>query len=186
MTLDALALLEGRGAVLRGHFVLTSGRHSDTFIEKFRLLQWPDVTEALCRRVAAALASTAPTCVAGPTTGGVIVAYETARQLGVRALVAERREHGPGREFRRGFELGPDDRCLVVDDVLTTGGSLREVLAAVRERGAAIAGVGVLVDRTGGGTDFGVPFASALALTVQSWEPNACPLCREGIPATET
>lgn len=186
MTDDAEALLRERGAVLRGHFVLTSGRHSDTFIEKFRLLQWPDITERLCRRIAAQLRSTVPTCVVGPTTGGVIVAYETARQIGVRALVAERKLEEPGREFRRGFELGPGDRCLVVDDVLTTGGSIREVLAAVRERGATVVGVGVLVDRTGGRTDFGVPFAAALTLEVQSWEAEHCPLCRAGIPAMET
>lgn len=183
---DAESLLRKRGAVLRGHFVLSSGRHSDTFIEKFRLLQWPDLTAALCERLAASLREIGPTCVAGPTTGGIIVAYETARQLGVRALVAERVEHGSGREFRRGFQLGPMDRCLVVDDVLTTGGSVREVIAAVRARGATVAGVGVLIDRTGGQTPFDVPFAAALRLSVQSWAAGECPLCAQGIPATET
>ncbi|WP_322797092.1 orotate phosphoribosyltransferase [Tepidiforma sp.] len=183
---EARALLESRGALLRGHFQYSSGRHGEVYIEKFRILQWPDVTEPLCRLIAERFRGTA-NLVAGPTTGGVILAYETARQLGLRAIVAERREDGqPGREFRRGFEIGPGDRVLVVDDVLTTGGSIREVLAAVRERGAEVAGVGVLVDRTEGGVDFGVPFFACLSVPAESWDAAECRLCREGVPLTVT
>jgi orotate phosphoribosyltransferase len=183
-------LLEERGAMLRGHFQFASGRHGDTYVEKFRILQWPDITSTLCERIAAAFRpsderTTGETAnvVAGPTTGGVILSFETARQLGLRSLIAEKREDGsPGREFRRGFEIGPGDRVLVVDDVLTTGGSIREVIDAVRARGAEVAGVGVLVDRTAGRTDFGVPFAAAISLDIASWAPGECPLCARGEP----
>lgn len=183
---EAWALLESRGALLRGHFQYASGRHGELYIEKFRILQWPDVTEPLCRQIAERFRGL-PTVVAGPTTGGVILAYETARQLGLRAIIAERKDdHGEEREFRRGFELGPGDRALVVDDVLTTGGSIREVLKAVTARGAEVAGVGVLVDRTGGAVDFGVPFFACLDVPAASWEASACPLCRDGVPLVVT
>jgi orotate phosphoribosyltransferase len=183
---QAWALLEERGALLRGHFQYASGRHGELYIEKFRILQWPDVTGPLCGQIAARFRGMA-NVVAGPTTGGVILAYETARHLGVRAIIAEKREDGSGeREFRRGFELGPGDRVLVVDDVLTTGGSIREVLRAVEARGATVAGVGVLVDRTGGKVDFGVPFFACLEVPAASWEASECHLCREGVPLVVT
>ncbi|MCC6382594.1 MAG: orotate phosphoribosyltransferase [Dehalococcoidia bacterium] len=185
MTGDPLAELEARGAVLHGHFELASGRHADTYIEKFRILQWPDLTTELCRLIADRFRGQA-NLVAGPTTGGVILSFATALHLGLRSLVAERRDDGPGREFRRGFEIGPGDRVLGVDDVLTTGGSVREVAAAVAERGAELAGVGVLVDRTGGKLDFGVPFFACLSLNIASWAPTECALCRGGVPVIVT
>jgi orotate phosphoribosyltransferase len=167
---------------LRGHFQFASGRHGDTYIEKFRILQWPDITGEMCGRIADAFRGT-PGVVVGPTTGGIILSYETARHLGLRSLIAERREDGqPGREFRRGFELGPGERVLVVDDVLTTGGSIRDVIDAVKATGAQVCGVGVLVDRTGGKADFGVPFFACLSIDVSSWAPEECGLCREGVP----
>ena len=175
-------LLEERGAVLRGHFQYASGRHGEIYVEKFRILQWPDVTSELCASIASAFAGAA-NVVAGPTTGGVILSFEVARQMGLKSIIAESREDGsPGREFRRGFELGPGDRVLVVDDVLTTGGSIRDVLDGVRARGAEPVGVGVLIDRTAGKVDFGVPFAAALTLDVVSWAPEECPLCKAGAP----
>jgi orotate phosphoribosyltransferase len=175
-------LLEEREAILRGHFQFASGRHGDIYVEKFRILQWPDLTSRLCDRIAAAFRGAA-NVVAGPTTGGVILSFEVARLLGIKAVIAEKPEDGsPGREFRRGFDIGPGDRVLVVDDVLTTGGSIRDVLDAVRARGAEAVGVGVLVDRTGGRTDFGVPFAAAISLDIASWPPGDCPLCARGEP----
>ena len=183
---DALeSELAARGAVLRGHFQLSSGRHGDTYVEKFRILQWPDVTGQACGMIAERFRGT-PNLVAGPTTGGVILSYETARHLGLRSIIAERSENGPGREFKRGFEIGPGDRVLVVDDVLTTGGSVREVMDAVRARGAEVVGVGMLVDRTGGAVDFGVPFYACITLDIVSWEPAECPLCAQGVPLTVT
>ena len=179
MNLDLNAELEARGGILRGHFQLASGRHADTYVEKFRILQWPDLTGALCARIAERFRGST-NLVAGPTTGGVILAFETARQLGLRAIIAERADAGAGREFKRGFEIGPGDRVLVVDDVLTTGGSIRDVIDAVRRAGATVAGVGVMVDRSGGSIDFGVPFFACLTLSIASWPPEECPLCHEG------
>lgn len=180
MTDSLESLLQERGAVLRGHFQFASGRHGDTYIEKFRILQWPDLTGPMCEMIAEHFRGKAD-LVAGPTTGGIILAYETARHLGLASFIAERKEDGPGREFRRGFELGAGDKVLVVDDVLTTGGSVREVIDAVRERGADVVGVGMLVDRTGGKVDFGVPFFACISLDVVSWTPEECPLCKQGI-----
>lgn len=176
--------LERRGAMLKGHFQLASGRHADTYIEKFRILQWPDVTGGLCAEIAERFADAGANLVAGPTTGGVILAFEVARRMGLTAMIAERAEDG-GREFRRGFELGPGDRALVVDDVLTTGGSVRDTVEAVRARGAEVAGVGVLVNR-GASPDFGAPFYACLEVEVASWEAEACALCREGVPLVIT
>ena len=180
------SLLQSRGALLRGHFQFASGRHGDLYIEKFRILQWPDVTTAFCSQIAERFRGAAD-LVAGPTTGGIILAYETARQLGTCSIIAERKEDGAaGREFKRGFELGAGDRVLVVDDVLTTGGSVREVIDAVRERGADVVGVGMLVDRTAGKVDFGVPFFACLPLEVTSWAPAECPLCKDDVPLVLT
>ncbi len=186
MTQSAEDLLASRGALLRGHFQLSSGRHGDLYIEKFRILQWPDVTGPLCSMIADHFRGQA-NLLAGPTTGGVILSYETARHLGLRSIIAEKKDDGSAaREFKRGFEIGPGDRVLVVDDVLTTGGSIGEVIAAVRARGAEVAGVGVLVDRTNGKTDFGVPFFACLTLEVASWDPADCDLCRRGVPLVVT
>jgi orotate phosphoribosyltransferase len=186
VTIDLEQQLAERGAILRGHFQFASGRHGDTYIEKFRILQWPDITGEMCRRIAEHFRGKV-NLVVGPTTGGIILSYETARHLGLRSLIAEKKDDGsPGREFKRGFEIGPGDRVLVVDDVLTTGGSVREVIDAVRARGAELCGVGLLVDRTGGTTDFGVPSFACLSIQVASWGPAECPLCRDGVPLKVT
>jgi len=177
--------LAARGAILRGHFQLASGRHAGTYIEKFRILQWPDITSELCERIAERFQGEV-NLVAGPTTGGVILSFETARRLGLRSIIAERKNAGEGREFRRGFEIGPGDRVLVVDDVLTTGGSIRDVIDAVRERGATLAGVAVLIDRSGGSVDFGAPFFACLTVDVPSWMPGECELCRDNVPLAVT
>ncbi len=186
MSIDAQALLSERGAILRGHFQYASGRHGDVYVEKFRILQWPDVTGPLCEMIADHFRGKT-NLLAGPTTGGIILSYETARHLGLRSIIAERKDEGSEeREFKRGFEIGPGDNVLVVDDVLTTGGSIREVIKAVRDRGATVAGVGVLVDRTAGSIDFGVPFFACLPVTISSYAPEECPICKTGVPLVVT
>lgn len=184
-------LLREAGALLEGHFQLSSGRHSGVYVEKFRLLERPPQTDALCRMIADWAGDLSPQVVAGPTTGGVIISYEVARHLGLRSIFAENAEGG-GRSFQRGFAIAPGERVLVVDDVLTTGGSVRDVLDAVRAAGGDPLAVAVLIDRSGGksngsaGTGFGVPFFSCLALDLPSYEPGGCPLCEQGLPLTIT
>ncbi len=180
-----IAALEEAGAFLEGHFQLSSGRHSDRYLEKFNLLQWPPQTEAVCRKMAAAMRDTRPETVGGPTTGGVILAYEVARQLGLRAIIAEPDDAG-GRSFQRDFHLSPGERVLVVDDVLTSGGSLRDTIDAVRKAGGEPVGVAVMVDRSGGAADFGLPFFAATEIEMESYDPGDCPLCREGVELTIT
>jgi orotate phosphoribosyltransferase len=178
------ALLREVGALMDGHFLLSSGRHSPAYVEKFRLLQHPPQTERLCRLIADRFRDDRPELVAGPTTGGLILSYEVARLLGLRGIFAEKADGG--RAFQRGFEVRPGERTLIVDDVLTTGGSIREVIEAVRRAGGAAIGVAVLVDRSGGRTDFGLPFFACLELDLPTYEEGACPLCADGVPLTVT
>jgi orotate phosphoribosyltransferase len=191
MSGKVLDIFRQTGAILEGHFLLTSGRHSGTYLEKFRILQYPEQTQQLCRLIAERFRDNGVQLVAGPTTGGIILSFEVARQLGarlsgrqVRGIFAEKVDGG--RRFLRGFSIEPGERTLVVDDILTTGGSIRNVLDAVREAGGEPVGVAVLADRTAGGTDFGVPFFACTSLSIESYEPSQCPLCRKGIPLVET
>jgi orotate phosphoribosyltransferase len=172
------------GALREGHFILASGRHSSLYLEKFQVLQHPADTERLCGAIASWARSLGVDTVAGPTTGGIILAHEVARQLGVRAIYAERREGAPGREFRRGFSLAHGERVLVVDDIMTTGGSVQETIDAVRTAGGTVAGASVLVDRSAGVTGLDVPVHSLWRLEIASYASAECPLCAKGIPAT--
>ena len=186
----ALAALREVGAVLEGHFQYASGRHGPLYVEKFRLLERPEVTAQLCAQIAAHFAGENVELVVGPTTGGILLAHETARGLSTPMFFAERGEQG-GRVFERGFAFRPGQRTLVVDDVLTTGGSVRETIAAVRAGGGEPVGVGIIVDRTNGasapgGKFEGLPFFACIALDVPSYAPEDCPLCADGIPLTVT
>ena len=171
------------GAYLEGHFLLASGKHSPFYLEKFQVLQWPQETERLCAAIAESARALGVQTVAGPTTGGIILAHEVARQLGVRAIYAERRADGPGREFRRGFLLQPGERVLVVDDILSTGGSVQETIDAVRASGADVVGVGVLVDRSAGQATFSeLPLISLWDVSISAYRPEDCPQCANGVP----
>src|SRR5258705_13489405 len=145
------------GAFREGHFVLASGKHSSGYLEKFQVLQWPVRTAALCADIAQWAGSLAPRTVAGPTTGGIILAHEVARRMELRAVYAERVENGRGREFRRGFELGSTERVLVVDDIMTTGGSVQGTIDAVRRGGAGRHRAAPPVPAPGGGRAGGRP-----------------------------
>jgi len=160
--------------------LLTSGLHSPVYWEKFRVLQFPNYTEQLCQMIANHFRKQGIQIVAGPTTGGVILAHEVARQLGVRSMFAEK--EGDERVFRRGFEINPGERVLIVDDILTTGGSIREVLAAVNKVGGKVIGIGVLVDRSEQEPEFGVPLFSCHRTVTQTYKPEECPLCAAKIP----
>jgi len=179
---DVKRELEERGALLHGHFRLSSGRHSPQFIQKFRVLEIPSVVE----RIATVLISKLPdqrqtNVVLSAAVGGIILGYEVARQLGVRAIFVEKEGGTPA--LRRGFLLGGADRALVVEDVITTGGSVREVLDVARERGAQVAAVGAIVRREP--VEFGVPTVALVDVPIPSFAPEECPQCKAGEPFTE-
>ena len=194
-------LFRSSGALREGHFQLKSGRHGDAYVEKFAVLSDPAATSELCGFWAAAFGSdedggdARADVVAGPTTGGIILAFETGRQLGVRAIFAEEVRDPDGstrREFRRGFRIEPGERVLLVDDILTTGGSLLAMLPAVEAMGGEVVECVVLVDRSGGGTNTLTspvtgrvyPLRSLWRLELPTYEPGAatCPQCAGGTP----
>lgn len=176
-------ILKESGMVKEGHFLLTSGLHSGLYFEKFRLLERPDLTSSVCETIAEHFKDKDIETVAGPTTGGIIIAHEVARRLKTRCIFAERTAEG--RDFLRGFQIRPGERVLVVDDVLTTGGSLRDTIAAVGKRGGTVVGIGVIVDRREQDSDFGCPLFSVYKKPVKNYDPNDCPLCQQGIPLTK-
>ena len=172
------------GAIMEGHFLLTSGLHSPLYVEKFNVLQHPECTEKLCRALADGFRDARIQTVVGPMTGGILLAHEVGKALGTRAIFTER-ENGH-MTFRRGFALDKGERVLIVEDIVTTGGSVKEVLDVVRASGGVPVAVGMLVDRSGGKVDFGdVPYRALLHLDVTTYEPNSCPLCEKNIPMTK-
>jgi orotate phosphoribosyltransferase len=189
MSVEVERIFREAGALLEGHFLLSSGKHSPVYWEKFLVLQYPGYTEKLCRLISEHFQEQGIQVVAGPTTGGIILAYEVARQLGVRGIFAESEVEktlgGERRIFRRGFSIMPGERTLVVDDVLTTGGSIQETIAAVKGQGGKVTGVGVLVDRSPKEIDFGVPLFSCYRTSVPTYAPEDCPLCAAKIPLVE-
>lgn len=173
--------LRESGALKDGHFLLASGRHSDRYVEKFDLLRNPAATVAACGLIADQFREAAIDVVVGPTTGGVILAFEVGRQLGAMAAYAERASDGAaGREIRRGTTFALGARVLVVDDILTTGGSIRETLGALDAHPVEVVAVAVLVDRSNGTLDFGVPLAALARMEIATWSPDDCPLCARG------
>jgi orotate phosphoribosyltransferase len=180
---EILDIFRKHSAVLEGHFILSSGLHSNRYIQCALVLQHPEVAAQLCAELAAKLRHVKATVVAAPALGGVIVSHEVARALGVRALFTERQE--AAMTLRRGFSLEVGEPTLVVEDVITTGLSTRETIAAVEQAGGKVVGVGSLIDRSGGAVDFGLPKASLVNLAVENYKPGECPLCRAGIPAVK-
>lgn len=178
----ALELFSKAGVLLEGHFRLTSGRHSNRYLQCAKIFRRPDYSEELCAALAEKYRDSGVEIVIGPAMGAVQMAYEVSRALGCENFFTERGDDGK-MCLRRGFEVHPGQKVLVVEDVVTTGGSVREVIDIVRAAGGEVVGVGSIVDRTGGKIDFGVPFKAVVSLEVESWEPEECPLCRAGAPA---
>jgi len=174
-------LFETTGAVLKGHFLLSSGLHSPVYIQCAKLLQHPDLAERVCRTLAEKVRGLGPVqAVVGPALGGIVVAYELARALGVRGMFAERDN---GRMcLRRGFEVSPGERVLIAEDVVTTGRSSLEVAEVVRAAGGNPVGIACLVDRRPDATEPKLPVISLLRIELETFSPEECPLCREGIP----
>lgn len=180
---EILQIFKDSNALLDGHFVLTSGLHSPHYIEKFRVLEQPRYTEILCKEIAENFKGDKITVVAGPMTGGIILAYETGKQLGTKAIFTERVDGKM--KFRRGFTLSANDRVLIVEDIITTGGSVFEVIEEVKTYNSTIAGIGALVDRSNGSANFGYPFKPLVTMNVVAYKQEECPLCKAKIPVTK-
>jgi len=180
---EILKILEKTGAFLQGHFKLSSGLHSAQYLQCALLLQNPKVSEKMCKALADKFKNEKPNIVIAPALGGVLVSYEVARAMGVKSLFAERVE---GKMvLRRNFSLNKKDKVLVVEDVITTGRSTREVINVVKSFGSEIIGVGCLVDRSKGKVDLGARFETLLKLDVPTFQPESCPLCKQRIPITK-
>jgi len=168
------------GALLSGHFRLSSGLHSDRYLQCALILQWPERARRIGDALAKLLGSFSPEVIVGPALGGMIVGHETARALGVRAVFTERKDGAM--RLRRGFAFSPDERAVVVEDVFTTGKSTRETIAAVEEKGARVVAAGSIVDRGLSPDALTIPWRSLLAVDAPAWPEDACPLCAEGSP----
>jgi orotate phosphoribosyltransferase len=174
-----LAVFHETGAYLKGHFQLTSGLHSGEYLQCALVLQHPALAERLGQDLAGRLPKAA--VVAAPALGGLIIGHEVARALGCRFIFTERDAQGK-MVLRRGFSVQPDEMAVVVEDVVTTGGSTGEVIQALKSQGARVAGAGSIIDRSGGKADLGVPRVALATLEVNAWVPADCPLCKQGIP----
>ncbi len=175
---EVLDIYKKTGALLTGHFLLSSGLHSDQYLQSALVLQQPDIATRLCEALAHNFGNLGIQVVIAPALGGVFVSHETARALGVRALFAER-VNGE-LTLRRGFTIKPGERVLVVEDVITTGKSTKETIAVVKKAGGLVVAAGSLVDRSGGKADVGVPYQSLVTLTVPVYTAEACPMCKAG------
>ncbi len=175
-----LQMFKDTDALLEGHFLLTSGKHSSKYLQCAKILQYPNLADAICKDLAKNFVGQEIDVVIGPAIGAIILSYELARQLNCRSIFAER-EDGI-MKLRRGFKIEEGEKVLVVEDVITTGGSVKEIIEIVKENGGEIVGVAGIIDRSGGKVDLGYPLKTLLTLEIETYEPDDCPLCREGIP----
>jgi orotate phosphoribosyltransferase len=177
---EVLTLFRRSGALLEGHFRLTSGLHSPGYLQCALVLQYPRDAEALGAALAHRILSLGAETVLSPALGGIVIGQEVGRALGVRAIFAERQDGAL--TLRRGFSLEPGEKVLVVEDVVTTGGSTRETMDVARAASAVVVGACSIVDRSGGNQHLGVPYHALLPMDVKTYAPEACPLCRDGVP----
>ena len=180
---EVLELFEKSGALLKGHFKLSSGLHSEKYLQCALVLQYPDIAERLSKALANKFSGEKIDVVIGPALGGVTLAYEVARAIGRRGLFTERQD---GKMvLRRGFSISQGEKVLVVEDVVTTGGSTKEVIDLVKSFGADVIGVGSIIDRSSAGIDFGAPFKPLAKVDVETFEEGKCPLCKKQAPITK-
>jgi orotate phosphoribosyltransferase len=177
---EVLHIFEEKGALLTGHFRLSSGLHSDKYLQCALVLQHPNAAERIGSAMADLFSDKKPECVVGPAIGGIVLAQEVGRALGVRSIFSER--EADSMTLRRGFSVAKGERVLVVEDVITTGGSVQEAVDALAAMGADVVGVGVIIDRSGDRATFSVPFKSLARLEVSAYIEEECPLCRSGEP----
>lgn len=181
---EVIETFKKAGALLEGHFIYASGRHGNQFLQAARVLQYPEHTGALCAAMADQFRDDTIELVVGPATGGIILAYETARSLGVRGVFAEKEPDG-SMAVKRGFAIPRGVRTLVVEDIITTGGSVLKTIKHLEGRGAQIVGVAALIDRSGGTADFRYPYRPVARLNMQSWPPDEVPATLRAIPVME-
>lgn len=181
---EVLERFRRTGALLEGHFILTSGLHSPTYLQCALVLQHPPEAEAFGRAIAEQFARRGIETVVAPAIGGLVIGYETARALGARSIWTERDAAGE-MMLRRGFTVRPGESVLIVEDVITTGGSTRETADAVRAAGASVVGAASIIDRSGGRAEVGVPRIALATLDVPALAPSVCPACRRGEPAVK-
>lgn len=167
-------------AYQEGHFQLTNGQHTDTFLQCAHLVQNPAQTQQVCTDLAALCKNSGADVVVGPALGGMIFGYEVSRLLGLSFLYTERKDKAM--TMRRGFSLAPNTKVLIVEDMVTTGGSVREIIQVVKALGGEVVMVAALADRSGGTIDFGIPFVHLISYEVEKWSPDQCPLCKKEIP----
>ena len=182
---ELTGILKKTGALLEGHFELSSGLHSAVYVQCAQVLQYPDLAEKLGGLLSERFGDKGIEVVVSPALGGVVVGHEVARALGTRAVFAERQALRDGSRkmmLRRGFKINRGEKVLVVEDVVTTGGSTKEIMDIVREVGGDIVGVGSVIDRSSGKADFGVYTKTLLSLDIKTYDPENCPLCSQGIP----
>jgi orotate phosphoribosyltransferase len=178
-----LTIFRETGALLEGHFILTSGLHSASYFQCAKVFQYPRHAETLCKELTLRFADSRISTVVSPAVGGIVTGFETARLMGVRSIFTERVE---GRmTLRRGFTVAPDERLLVIEDVTTTGGSVKEVIDLLRAQNAEVVAVGAVVDRSGGTVNFGIPYQALLQMQVENYDPAICPLCASGSQAVK-
>ena len=180
---EILKIFRDTGALLEGHFILTSGLHSATYFQCAKVFQYPRHSERLSRDIADHFRQEKIGVVVSPAVGGIVFGQEVGRLLEARAIFTERVEGEMA--LRRGFEISPDERVLVAEDVTTTGGSVQEVMEAARSAGAEVVGVTAVVDRSGGRAQFGVPYFSLIKMDVANYDPQDCPLCKAGSQAVK-
>ncbi len=181
--MEVLDRFRESGALLEGHFRLSSGLHSNGYLQSALVLQHPDKAAELGKALAVLAAPYGPTAVLSPALGGIVIGHEVARALGVRAIFAERQDGAL--TLRRGFTLGPGDRLVVIEDVVTTGGSTRETMDVAAAHGATVVAAGSIIDRSGGAATLGVPYHALVSLSLPTWQVSECPLCKEGTPAVK-
>ena len=180
---DVLSLFTKHNALLTGHFRLSSGLHSEKYLQCALVLQHPDIAEKLSKELAGKFSKEKIDVVIGPALGGITLAYEMARVIGTRGLFTER--HDGSMVLRRGFSIEKGENVLVVEDVITTGGSTKEVIEVVKSLGGKVIGVGSIIDRSGKSIDFGVPFHSLAIIKADTFEEKDCSLCKKNIPVTK-
>ena len=180
---EILNIFKKTGALVKGHFLLSSGLHSDWYLQCAMILQYPEYAKKFGEAVAGKSQYRDITCVAGPALGGIIIAHEVAKALNTRCIFGER-ENGV-MTLRRGFQLKPEDKVLIVEDVITTGKSIKELIDIIRHSSARIAGIGAIVDRSSGKIDLGCDIRPLIKMRIKTFSPDECPLCKENIPITK-